>query len=133
MSFEYSLFFACINIPQADGSVLTCTCDCPSIRTERDTIDSSCMSFEYSLFFPCSDIPQTDGPVPISTCEHLPIRTERYATDPRYMSSIYQFFTCLCIIYPNTDATCHCQFRAVWRICNFTVLSFPKPRFRAFG
>ena len=133
MSSEYFLFFPCSDIPQTKGVVRTSTCECVTIRTERYAKGVSCMSSECSLFFPCSDIPQTEGTVPISTCEHLPIRTKRYAYSIFCMSSIYQFSTCLCIVYPNTDATCHCQFRAVWGICNFTVTSFAKPRFRAFG
>ena len=142
MSLEYSLFFTCINIPQTNGLVKTSTCDCFSIGTERYAIDQRCMSNDYSLFFACINIPQTDGGVPTCTCGVVPtstcdcfsIGTERYAIDLRCMSNIkVQFFTCLCIIYPNTDATRHCQFRTVWGICIFMDFSFPKPHFRAFG
>ena len=58
-----------------------------------------------------------DCTVPIATSECATIWVERDATDCRCMPlKEVNLGTGECIIYPNTDATAHCQPRTIGRV-----------------
>ena len=56
--------FACVCVPQADGSVLTCTCDFVSIWAKRNAKDRTRMPSDCVEMFACVCVPQADGVCP---------------------------------------------------------------------
>lgn len=134
-------FFNIFTVYEENGiwGVVCCLGNGLIYLTECDKFLAACLKRKQIIYIFLiisreSLIPQENCAVHTCTCESDSNWTERYAFDRSRMFIIkVEFFSCLCIIYPNTDATRRSHFRTIWGICNVLDISFAKPHFRVFG
>ena len=121
-------------IPQTHRAIITPTSKRSPIRTERYAPDPIRMPGEGAGVRPRDRVPQPHRIVPTPTGKRSPIRTERYACDlPRMPGEQGEFFTGVCIVYPNPYTTRHRQLVSVRRVRDFAYIAFTEARFGTFG
>ena len=76
MSFEDSYVLPSVWVPEANGIIVTPTCENLPVRAKRNTVDVICMLVKRIYVLSGVWVPELDGIIPTSACEELSIGTE---------------------------------------------------------